>query len=1137
MKKLVVLLHLFVFTIVCNAQVINDPAFKHLEPEQLGVKSLGWHSWDSKGIMWGIYENGIFSYNGYTVKKWPHVANDSSTILEKSIQAVFLDSKDNLWLSYVNSTGISKFNTKTGKIKHLFPDSTKATSVTYGPLTAIKEDSKGNIWLLTWGNGFGILNPATETCKTYLPHKLVNDRRDEYRNRVKDMFEMPDGRVLLAYFSNETDGYVPDFFDPKTARFEAFPLSTYFKDFNDPRCKIVIASLKISNFVFEDEDHNYWFGTYSGLIFFDSKAKTAKRITGQNDNMQNLENTRSYARDKDGYLWVGTPNSGVMVVNMKDKSIRYVTHNVKANSSIADNRIRHIKRDKDDNIWISTSLGTYSIYTPLTQQFAIAPWGDMDLQFIDRSQQRIPVNQMLVKHDGTVYITNANGITIYDANTRQVIKKVNPSGTLNAGNIFKMMSDAEFKLTKSQVNDIRFIDENVFLITSLNYPSLYHDKEDTYNRALAPDSLKVPWYNILFRHSAVPQDVIYLMKRWGGSFYKYDLKTNVIKPFFDLRLQKNFETNYSCILKSGKWLLSLGEAEFCIVDPFKKQSNIYKASDKTHFFPDSTIRTAYLDQQGFVWFGTNNGLYRFNEIDGKTEKMNSKIGLQQEAVNSMIQTKDGVWWIALDKQLIKWDPKTNKTFRFGRELGLSAGSFIGAIAQTDDRGRIYIATINGILIFDPERIDIPTTVPRLYMSSLIIKDDTLNAKRLLEFRNQSPKLNWNENFLNFEFATDQIYTPVPHHFYYRLVGLDSAWQDNGVSNKIRYTNLSHGHYVLEIKLKNVYDANSPVLKIPFQINAPFWLTWWFYLMLITITVIGGYYLIKYRERAYIRKQEILEDRIRERTAEVVAKAEEIIHQKDIIQEKNKELTDSIYYAQRIQQSILPDEQQIKRGLLQQFVFFIPKDIVSGDFYWYAKHNNFILWAVVDCTGHGVPGGFMSMLGSGLLNQIVNEELKLQPDDILNNLRDRVIVALKQTGAYGESKDGMDISLCAYNTVTQLLQFSGANNSIHIVRNRQLIELKADKQPIGIYVGDMKKFSLHQLTLQKDDCIFMSSDGYPDQFGGPKGKKFKSANLEKLFVEIADTSVEIQKQKLEQVFSNWKEGYEQLDDVCVFGVKI
>jgi serine phosphatase RsbU (regulator of sigma subunit) len=205
-------------------------------------------------------------------------------------------------------------------------------------------------------------------------------------------------------------------------------------------------------------------------------------------------------------------------------------------------------------------------------------------------------------------------------------------------------------------------------------------------------------------------------------------------------------------------------------------------------------------------------------------------------------------------------------------------------------------------------------------------------------------------------------------------------------------------------------------------------------------------------KSFPEKQEILEAKIAERTAEVVAKAKEIEQQKDIIVEKNKELTDSIHYAQRIQQSILPQDKEIRNGLKDHFVYFKPKDIVSGDFYWYSEQKDSVLWAVVDCTGHGVPGGFMSMLGSGLLNQIVNEELKLEPNLVLDNLCERVIMALKQTGEYGESRDGMDIAFCRYIKKENKIQFAGANNGFYLVRNNELIELNPDKQPIGIHLA-------------------------------------------------------------------------------------
>jgi serine phosphatase RsbU (regulator of sigma subunit) len=499
--------------------------------------------------------------------------------------------------------------------------------------------------------------------------------------------------------------------------------------------------------------------------------------------------------------------------------------------------------------------------------------------------------------------------------------------------------------------------------------------------------------------------------------------------------------------------------------------------------------------------------------------------------------KNGTYWLALRKELYRYNPTTGENVRIGPNFGLQAGSFLPYNTEQDNKGRILFKSEFGFLRIDPAMINIPNRKPIVSLSSLVINEDTIHGDEFDLFTKGNYTLAWDENFLALEFHTNQVYTPSAHRFFYRLKGVSNNWQDNGISNRIRYTNLSHGSYVLEVKAVNAYSVTSKILRIPFTIQRPFWLAWWFYVLLVLLTGILIFIYIKIRERAYIKQQQILEAKIEERTAEVVAKAREIQMQKDIIEEKNKELTDSIYYAQRIQQSVLPDENTISKNLPSHFIFFRPKDIVSGDFYWFTKQKDSILWAVVDCTGHGVPGGFMSMLGSGLLNQIVNEEQKLEPDEILNHLRDRVMIALKQTGADGESRDGMDISLCRYIISENKLQYAGANNSLYMVRNNELKEVKADKQPIGIYIGEKKPFTRHELKINKGDLLYMSSDGYADQFGGQKGKKFKSSSFEKLLSHISPFDLKEQYNAIESTFMSWKGDYEQLDDVCVIGVKL
>ncbi|MES2138131.1 MAG: tetratricopeptide repeat protein [Bacteroidota bacterium] len=266
------------------------------------------------------------------------------------------------------------------------------------------------------------------------------------------------------------------------------------------------------------------------------------------------------------------------------------------------------------------------------------------------------------------------------------------------------------------------------------------------------------------------------------------------------------------------------------------------------------------------------------------------------------------------------------------------------------------------------------------------------------------------------------------------------------------------------------------------------------------------------------------------------KSTETEQQKKIIEEKNKDITDSIHYAKRIQHALLRDEEHTSMHLPEHFILFLPKDIVSGDFYWGAEKNEYWYFAAVDCTGHGVPGAVMSMLGVSFLNDIVSIEGLPSPAEILNRLRDKIIKELRQTGEVDGNKDGMDISLARLNLKTNELEWAGANNSLNLIQNGQLGIVKADKQPIG-YHPKSHPFTNHKIQLKKGDSIYLYSDGYADQFGGPKGKKFKYKQLDDLILTHKLLPMGAQKQLLKKHFTEWKGALEQVDDVCVFGVKI
>ncbi len=260
-------------------------------------------------------------------------------------------------------------------------------------------------------------------------------------------------------------------------------------------------------------------------------------------------------------------------------------------------------------------------------------------------------------------------------------------------------------------------------------------------------------------------------------------------------------------------------------------------------------------------------------------------------------------------------------------------------------------------------------------------------------------------------------------------------------------------------------------------------------------------------------------------------------QNDKIERQKDEITDSIKYAKRIQTAILPSEEMSHELLPEHFIYFRPRDIVSGDYYWMTKIENKVIFTAADCTGHGVPGAFMSMLGVSFLNEIVSKGNNLEPHIILNELRRYVKNTLGQTGKEGEAKDGMDIAMCVLDTDTMKLQYAGAYNPLYICRTGELLEYKADRMPIGIYIREKESFTLHEIDLQKGDTFYIFSDGFVDQFGGENGGKFKAKPFKKLLLSIQEQSMQEQYLTLDRTMTEWRGEMEQIDDIIVIGVRV
>ena len=310
------------------------------------------------------------------------------------------------------------------------------------------------------------------------------------------------------------------------------------------------------------------------------------------------------------------------------------------------------------------------------------------------------------------------------------------------------------------------------------------------------------------------------------------------------------------------------------------------------------------------------------------------------------------------------------------------------------------------------------------------------------------------------------------------------------------------------------------------------------MVIVAASILGGLVNSRRQNRRLAESKRQIEKinlDLEQKNSEILDRNEKISQQKDIIEQKNQSITDSILYASRIQNAVLPPPDFITEMGIENFILYKPKDIISGDFYWGLRKDEKIFIAAADCTGHGVPGALMSMLGHVFLDEILHAGTPANASEMLNSLRDEVINTLKQKGVTGEARDGMDIALCIINTAEKTIDFAGANNPLYLLREGKLIKVVPDRMPIGIHVTTITPFTNQHLSYMKGDRIYIFSDGYADQFGGPKGRKFMYKPFQELLVKIHKLPLDEQKKILEDTFEKWRGDYSQVDDVLVIGM--
>ena len=544
--------------------------------------------------------------------------------------------------------------------------------------------------------------------------------------------------------------------------------------------------------------------------------------------------------------------------------------------------------------------------------------------------------------------------------------------------------------------------------------------------------------------------------------------------------------------------------------------------------PKLEFTTLVEGEDGVIWAGTfGDGVFKFDLNDESLAHYGVADGLKSAYTYSIAADPLGNIWVGHRMGLSCIYPGRDAVQMFGKESGFLSDVRENAVAITPG-GEMLIGSSGGLIQYDAYQAREDTIAPRLSLKTVEIDGELYDP-------GQEIRLNYGKYRVRIDFIGINLSNPEQVSYQYKLDGYEEEWSDVSQVSYALYGRVEDGKYTFMLK---ACDGNgnctTTPLSLSISVKIPIWKAWWFIFSAVMLVLATIFIVFKIRERNQKAIQEYLQRQLDERTREVV-------QQKEEIEVKNRDITDSLNYAQRIQASILPPIKKLHDAFTGSFVFYQPRDIVSGDFYWYEQvdENRFIV-VCADSTGHGVPGAFMSMIGTTLIKDICLRSGIVKPSQVLTTLDNEVREALNQNVETSGSNDGMDIIVAEVDMRTYKFTVSSAMRPVIIYSGGEQIYVKGSRSSIGGQLDEdrtEKDFIDQEFKLNKGDIVYMFSDGYPDQFGGPLGRKFKMVRLKNLLRDIHDKPMDEQYNYIKSNFFLWKEDLEQVDDVLFMGIRL
>lgn len=1146
MIRLYTLLVIGIFSISCptlQAQYLKPWQGKTFNLEEgLSSSKVRVTIQDNEGKIWIGTSNGLSCYDGYNFKTFKYKVGDNNSLGSNNVVSLLKISEDKIWVGTLRG-GITIFNPYTEHFQRITKlphtgDEDKPFYMNGLSMTRAAYDKERNI---VWVAGYS---------------RLVKITLDENQN-PKSIIQANVSKVFP-----KNVGFTGIHCDEEgNIWFSSINGLALLRKGKDSLEKVQSNQKWNGIHDITEGKKNLWFATKKGLFYLEKGTFKVKKYPFGGNKLKRGIVKLEY---NDNQLWFSFFSGEVQSFDLQNKkfSSTFYVGNVDAKTVV-----NCLSFDRDGGLWAGTEDGlAYYHQEAVFFNTIMERNGTTDFSLINTNLF------YLFSNKGYVVACHSNGLTVFNPKKRKDIHHYDRynkvEGEFIPNKLTKTVVDKRGRIWFSSIGNglgyiegefpdkLKFIHEPIVIIS---------------NNAQGRKEFKLKGVKDLLYDEV--NDYLWLTTTKNG-LVRYNITDKSYKRYKTtdgLSSQEN-----TCILHDDKknvlWVGTENQGFMRIYLSNKSEIDSVR-SYKGYVNDKDSLGCNYVssivkDNNNTYWVGTvGGGLYEVIDEEKGIFKSYLREGMiQDEDIFGMLPTDQGKLWFTGNNKIHYWDIENKKIQTYSPFQKRDNISFTHRGIASNYDGSLFFASKNGIAFFDPKNIPEIKKTPKLYFEnltldgSIVYSKDTVNNRVILEKPlSQIDEIVLKRDEADFGITFNAVFYQDLRAvtYQYKIEGVHNKWLDLEKGRRTIYNSgLNHGRYLIKVRARINKGEWVNETSINLVILPAWWETIWFRLLVILTTFSIAFSYYKYRTYALKKRQRELEVQVDERTQEVRAQSEELFQQaeelqaqrdhlekqNDIISEINENMTASIKYAQTIQEATLPFTEMFQKCFKEHFVFFRPKDIVSGDFYWVSEHKGKVYIAVVDCTGHGVPGAFMSMIGCSLLNKIVYEQELLKTHEILEALDKEIRKSLKQEKSMND--DGMDLVLCAFdknqNKRVKDVYFTGAKNSLYVFNSKeqQIQEYKGDRRSIGGLHKKDKPFSYSTIQVNSNDILYLSTDGILDQNKADR-RRLGKAGFMNMIQSIAQTEQDMEKQcsSVIDMLDKFQGSEKQRDDITVIGVTL